>query len=290
MWRHSMLGSPFPVARFLLACPAMDRPVHSVRARLDDFLAELATLHYRHGAGLSTDLPVGALYASFPELSAPDTFAAATEALEKARSKNDPLAVRRLQLLRELIAGQVEEALAARDIEAVAKLEAQARLPVDDQALSFGEVLAQLPHETQRGRRALLERAVGNFLWSERGRYGARREAALRTAERLGAKDYPRLWEDVSGIALDKLVEAAEETLRRTEDAYRDVLGYVLRKLEPTLRPLPGWGRAPARSPGRAPDAVDGHLLPARRPDARGDALAERLEPPACGQRAHPHR
>lgn len=218
----------------------MDRPVHSVRARLDDFLAELATLHYRHGAGLSPDLQVGALYSSFPELSSPDTFAAATEALEKARSKNDTLAVRRLQLLRELVAGQVEEALAARDTEAVAKLEAQARLPVDDQALSFGEVLAQLPHETSRGRRALLERAVGNFLWSERGRYGARREAMLRTAERLGAKDYPRLREDVSGIALDKLVEAAEETLRRTEDAYRDVLGYVLRKVEPTLRPLPG--------------------------------------------------
>ncbi|MBN1205840.1 MAG: peptidase M3 [Myxococcaceae bacterium] len=218
----------------------MDRPVHSVRARLDDFLAELATLHYRHGAGLSPDLPVGALHSSFPELSAPDTFAAATEALEKARSKNDTLAVRRLQLLRERIAGQVEEALAARDTEAVAKLEAQARLPLDDQTLSFGEALAQLPREPSRGRRALLERAVGNFLWSERGRYGARREATLRTAERLGARDYPRLREDVSGIPLDKLAEAAEETLRRTEDAYRDVLGYVLRKIEPTLRPLPG--------------------------------------------------
>jgi hypothetical protein len=217
----------------------MDRPVHSVRAKLDDFLAELATLHYRYGAGLAPDLPVSSLYASFPELSSPDTFAAATEALEKARSKDDPLAVRRLQLLRELLAGQVEEALAARDAEAVARLEAQARLPVDDQALSFGEALAQLPHEAHRARRALLERAVGNFLWSERGRYGARREAALRTAERLGARDYPTLHESVSGLPLGELVEVAEETLRRTEDAYRDVLGYVLRKLEPTLRPLP---------------------------------------------------
>lgn len=217
----------------------MDRPVHSLRARLDDFLAELATLHYRYGAGLSAELPVGALHASFPELSSPDTFAAATEALEKARSKNDVLAVRRLQLLRELVAGQVEDALAARDAEAVAKLEAQAQLPINDETLSFGEALAQLPRESQRGRRALLERAVGNFLWNERGRYGARREAALRTTERLGAKSYPTLFQEISGIALDKLTEAAEETLRKTEDAYRDVLGYVLRKVEPTLRPLP---------------------------------------------------
>jgi len=218
----------------------MDRPVHSVRARLDDFLAELATLHYRYGAGLSSELPVTTLYASFPELSSADTFAAATEALDKARAKNDTLAVRRLQLLRELVAGQVEEALAAHDTEAVVKLEAQARLPVDDQTLSFGEVLAEIPRETNRARRALLERAVGNFLWSERGRYGARREAALRTAERMRARDYPSLREDITGIPFAKLAEAAEETLRRTEDAYRDVLGYVLRKLEPTLRCLPG--------------------------------------------------
>ncbi len=240
MWRHSMPRLSFPVARFLLACPAMDRPVHSVRARLDDFLAELATLHYRHGAGLSPDLPLQALHDSFPELSSPDTFAAATEALEKARAKNDVLAVRRLQLLREHVATQVEEALAAPDTQAISKLESQACLPVDDQALSLQEVLRQLPHEPHRARRALLEAGVGNFLWSERGRYGARREAALRTAELLGAKSYPLLREDVTGIAHGKLVEAASTVLSSTEDAYRDVLGYVLRKVEPTLRTLPG--------------------------------------------------
>ncbi|XXF79480.1 peptidase M3 [Myxococcaceae bacterium GXIMD 01537] len=217
----------------------MDRPLHSVRSRLDDFLAELGTLQYRHGAGLTQELPVGELLASLPELTSPETFASANEALEKARSKNDTLAVRRLLLVRELVASQVEEALAAPDAEAIAKLEAQARLPVDDQTLGFGEALAQLPVEPARGRRALLERAVGTFLWENRGRYGARREAAPRLAEVLKARDYPALREDVSGIALGKLAEAAEQTLRATEDAYRDVLGYVLKKLDATVRPLP---------------------------------------------------
>ncbi|MFP2930968.1 peptidase M3 [Pyxidicoccus sp. 3LG] len=217
----------------------MDRPLHSVRTRLDDFLAELATLHYRHGAGLATALPVSSLYASFPELSSPDTFAAANEALAKARTKDDPQAVRRIQLVRELVASQVEEALAARPAEAVATLEAQSQLPVDDQTLSLSEAQAQLPRESARGRRTLLERAVGNFLWENRGRYGDRREAALHTAERLGVKDYPSLREDVTGIAFGKLVESATETLRRTEDAYRDVLAYVLKKVDPLLRPLP---------------------------------------------------
>ena len=57
--------------------------------------------------------------------------------------------------------------------------------------------------------------------------------------ERLRAPSYLALREDVSGIELNKLAEAAAETLRLTEDAYRDVLGYVLKKVEPTLRPLP---------------------------------------------------
>ncbi|QSQ18011.1 peptidase M3 [Myxococcus landrumensis] len=218
----------------------MDRPLHSVRTRLDDFLAELATLQYRHGAGLSRDLPLASLHASFPELSAPDTFAAANEALSKARAKEDALAVRRIQLLRELVATHVEEALAARPAQAVADAESRAVLTVDDQSFSFSEALGRLPHEPVRARRAKMERALGNFLWEQRGPHGDRREAALHTVEKLGATDYPALREDVTGIAYAKLAEAAAQTLKQTEDAYRDVLAYALKKVDPLLRPLPG--------------------------------------------------
>ncbi|MBJ6761004.1 peptidase M3 [Myxococcaceae bacterium JPH2] len=218
----------------------MDRPLHSVRTRLDEFLVELATLQYRHGAGLAADLPVARLYAAFPELSAPDTFAAASEALAKAKTRDDALAIRRVELLRELIATQVEEGLAARPREAIASLEARSAIPVDDQTLGLGDILSQIPRESDRVRRGLMERAAGHFLWENRGRYGDRHEAALRVAERLGARNYLALRQDVTGIDTTKLAEAAEETLRRTEDAYRDVLGYALRKLEPNLRALPG--------------------------------------------------
>ncbi|MCP3058182.1 peptidase M3 [Myxococcus sp. K38C18041901] len=216
----------------------MDRPLHSVRTRLDDFLAELATLQYRHGAGLSSEPP--SLHASFPELSSPDTFVAANEALAKARAKDDTLAVRRIQLLRELVATHVEEALAARAARAVADIEGKAVLTVDDQTYAFTEALSRLPREPRRARRAGLERAVGNFLWEQRGPHGDRRDAALHAAERLDAADYPALRQDVTGIAYADLAKAADETLRRTEDAYRDVLAYVLKKVDPLLRPLPG--------------------------------------------------
>ncbi|RKH03973.1 peptidase M3 [Corallococcus sp. CA047B] len=218
----------------------MDRPLHTVRSRLEDFLAELATLQYRYGAGLAPDLPVARLHASFPELSSPETFVAANEALARARLRDDALAVRRITLVRELIATQVEESLAARAGEAVIAAEAHSHIPADDQTLSLAQALAQIPREQNRARRALLESGAGNFLWEHRGAYGDRRDAALQAAELLGFPNYPALRQDVTGIDAGKLAEAAEQTLRATEDAYRDVLGYVLRKLEPNLHALPG--------------------------------------------------
>jgi hypothetical protein len=217
----------------------MERPLPLLRAHLDDFLAALATHAWRGAAGLPLEQSVRELYADSPEMTTPEVFAAATEAVPKAQAKGDTLAVRRLRLLRDFIATQLEESLAADDAEALAQLEARSSLPVDDGALPLGTVLAQLPHEPVRSRRAVLEDAAGTFLWENRGRYGARRDAAFRVAEALGAPSYAALREDVSGIALAPLAEAAAQTLRRTEDAYRDVLGYALRKVEPTLRPLP---------------------------------------------------
>lgn len=220
----------------------MDRPLATLRANLDDFLVARATLHYRHAAGLAPEQSPRALLEDSPEIASAEAFAAATEAIAKAQAKGDLLAVRRLRLLRDFIATQVEEALAAPDAEALAQLEARSQLPVDDRVLSLAEALGQLPHEPDRGRRGLLESAAGGFLWDHQGRYGARREASFRVAERLGAPSYTALREDVSGIPLAPLAEAAWQTLRRTEDAYRDVLGYALKKVEPTLRPLPSGG------------------------------------------------
>ena len=217
----------------------MDRPLATLRAHLEDFLAEQASLHHRHAAGLSAELPLRALYEDSPELASPEAFAAATEAVAKAQAKGDVLGVRRLRLLRDFIATQVEEAFAAPDAEAVAALETRPALMVEDQTLSVGDALGQLPHELDRRRRGVLETAAGDYLWEHRGRYGARREASFRVAEALGAASYAALREDVSGIPLAPLAEAAAQTLRRTEDAYRDVLGYALKKVEPLLRPQP---------------------------------------------------
>jgi hypothetical protein len=44
----------------------------------------------------------------------------------------------------------------------------------------------------------------------------------------------------VAGFNHKALAAEADAVLQQTEAAYRDVLGYVLKKLDPQLRPLPG--------------------------------------------------
>ncbi|MET0404329.1 MAG: peptidase M3, partial [Cystobacter sp.] len=158
----------------------MDRPLSLLRENLDDYLAALATHAWRLAAGLPPETSRLQLAEDWPEMASAEAFAAATEAIPKAQARGNPLAVRRLRLLRDFIATRVEESLAAPDAEAVDQLEARSSLAVDDGALSFGAALAQLPHEEGRARRTVLENAAGGFLWDHRGRYGARHEAAFR--------------------------------------------------------------------------------------------------------------
>ncbi|MFL5321617.1 MAG: peptidase M3 [Myxococcaceae bacterium] len=215
----------------------MELSVHALRDRLDSFLFELGSLQYRYGAGLSSQFPAERLYASFSELSRAESYLAIREAAEKRST--DEQERRRMRMLLEFIAGQVEEGLSAEAIEAIARTEGQATVLVQNQHIPFRDALAQLTTEDSRQRRAELELALGKFLNEQRGPYIHRREAAFRTAETLKAGSYLQLRDELSGFSAKALAAEAEGVLKQTEDAYRDVLGYVLKKLDPQLRPLP---------------------------------------------------
>jgi hypothetical protein len=211
--------------------------VTALRAQLEPFLSELAQLHYRHGAGISPTLPLAELYRSYPGLSRPESFAMVEEALGRGRADEEEK--RRLRALRELVATQVEEAQARTASEDIARLEAEGEVVVPSGNVTFREAWAALPAERNRAVRSATERALGAFLLTHSGAWARRREAAFDTARALGHAGYLPLRTHVTGIALQPLANAARAVLRRTEDAYRDVLAYALKKLEPELRPLP---------------------------------------------------
>jgi hypothetical protein len=212
----------------------MDVSVQSLRDGLEGFLHELGTLHYRFSAGLTQSLPLRELYASHPELGRPESFAAVKEALE--RSGADAYERARLGLLLEFLAGQVEDFMSAAALEEVAQLEANAAIKLGDETLALQDALALLPREPLRERRDALERMVGEFLWKHQDLYARWRECGPRAAEALGYRSYLSLREAVTGESVAELSAQCEMVLRDTEAAYRDVLGYALKRLDPALK------------------------------------------------------
>ncbi len=215
----------------------MELSIKFLRSRVEPFLSELALLHYRHGAGLSARFPVRELFEAYPEFTRPETFTLVREALD--RRNLEEVDRRRLRALLELVANQLEDALSAGATEEVAALEANAQVSFATTTLGLRDALASLPQESSRSKRDAMEHAVSNLLLENQRPYARRREAAHEAARRLGYGSYLELRQAISGIELEPLLKECELVLRTTEDAYRDILGYVLRKLDPELKARP---------------------------------------------------
>lgn len=218
----------------------MDLSLNALRAQLDPYLRELGTLQYRQGAGLPVDETPRHVRARYPAFSRPDAFHALRDALGgKATDDETP---RRLKRLLEFVAGELEDALAADTHDEVATLEARATITVgalSGESLSFHEALARLSREPSRVKRSAIEASLGRFLFEHSSPYARRVDVTSRVTELLEFPSYVKLREEVSGITFGPLVEESDKAMAATEDAYRDVLGYVLKRVDATVRPLP---------------------------------------------------
>jgi hypothetical protein len=199
-----------------------------LRDHADAFLTELARAQHRYFVGRSTQLSTPQLYAEFPDLSDPETFAQLRE-----------LATASTPVWLEFVATEVEEARAVAANEAIAALEALPVLPSIglEPQLSIRESIAAIPHERSRERRGMLEATLATTLADHEDVYARRAEAAEEVALALHASSYVGLREQVSGYLFSNLAADCERVLAQTEDAYRDALSYALRRLDATLRP-----------------------------------------------------
>lgn len=220
----------------------VDVTVATLRARVEPFLSELAKAHFRHGAGFTDGLLLDEVYEDHPELSRADSYAMLEEALERRDANEEDK--RRLRRLRELVATQIEDARTRAAREEIARLELQGQVPTPRGIKSFRNACLSLIGEEDRLIRGSTERAISDFLLSHARPFAHRFEAAFETARALGQPDYLALRQRVAGIDPEPLANAAKRLLRDTEDAFRDVLGYALRKLDPLLRPLPAGDAA----------------------------------------------
>ncbi len=217
--------------------PRVEVTVASLRARVEPFLSELAEAHFRHGSGLGAGLPLDELYEDHADLSRSESYVMLEEALGHARATEEDK--RRLRRLRELVATQIEEVRSRPARVEIARLERQGEVATPHGNRTVRDAAATLPLEADRLLRGATERALGEFLLSHARPFARRVESAFDTARALGQPSYLALRQHVTGIDLQPLAEAAQALLRTTEDAWRDVLAYALRKVDAKVRPLP---------------------------------------------------
>jgi|GEM_PF-327484 len=223
--------------RYLSPLDVMALPLAALRNRIEAYLARLGSLQYQQRAGLPSELSISQLQASFPELGQPETFSSVHEAAENASL--DEGNRRRFRSLLEFLAGQAEQTAAASALEAILAAESTAQIVLDSERLPLSEALAQLRREPDRARRERLDEVIGQFFWDNQGLHARRWDAAEQAARALGYGSYLALRDEVSGYSASALAADADVLLRHTEDAYREVLDYALKKIEPTLRPFP---------------------------------------------------
>ncbi|MBK7862794.1 MAG: peptidase M3 [Archangiaceae bacterium] len=212
----------------------MEISLNSLVERVDAFLYERGALEFRFKAGLSHELPLSKLHEHFPELSRVETFHRVREMLASPRT--DGARKVGLKLLLHFLGDNLEEVRSASAHEIIAQLLASAPVSAGHGGpLALGEAVARLPDEPHRERRDLLERESSQLFWERRSSWARRFDAALELAHELKAPSYVALREELTGVQLQPLVEAAERTLKLTDDAWRDLLGYALRRLDPNL-------------------------------------------------------
>ncbi|MCI0569990.1 MAG: peptidase M3 [Myxococcaceae bacterium] len=213
----------------------MDASVRSLRAKLDEHLTAVGEAAWRARAGLPPRPGAEDVRAGLPELRRPETYLA----VQAARGGASEKASRRLLALTELVANEVEAGLAA---EAEAEVERLTRLGVvsaDEVTLPFHEAMAQLPREPLRQRRDALERGLSSFLMTHRSAWALRVDAAALTAERLGFPSYVALRDAVAGFSHEALASQGAGVVAATQDAYRDLLGFALKRLDARLKAQP---------------------------------------------------
>jgi hypothetical protein len=108
---------------------------------------------------------------------------------------------------------------------------------VDEEPIPLRASFAAMAAETRRDRRAAIEVAVGLQLQDLNGLFEAKFKALGALAEHLSYASLEALWTDVLRVEPAALQDVATQILASTQEVYRDLLGWAVRR---RLRLPPG--------------------------------------------------
>ena len=204
--------------------------LEALREEVEAFCRARALALADEAGGKSPLADLGAVDRAHPSVVSPDT-AAAVRALLSSERTPEPLRPRLRALVAFLRQAALEAGARAED-EALRRLRNAPRT-LAGVTCSLREVWDRVALEPDRLRRAALAREATEAELEHRDAVQRRWEATVRRAEDAS------LSRPAGAVGDDALQAGAAELLRSTEDIWRDVLAYALRRLEGRLRPLP---------------------------------------------------
>ncbi len=207
----------------------MELSLNALVEQMDDHLCEQATQRWRAFSGAAAEVPA---VTELPELTRRDAFQAVSELIDSPRSDEGKRG--RLVLLRRELARRFVK---SRGLAQAPGLEAAVALETfvsTSARWTPAGALRELPRIVQRELRDRLERDLTQALWDRRDLWVRRVDAELQAMHALAAEP-TGLVELVHGRPLAPRQAQAAALLRDTADAWRDLLGYALKRLAPEL-------------------------------------------------------
>ncbi|MCC6334509.1 MAG: hypothetical protein IT380_11040 [Myxococcales bacterium] len=210
---------------------AVELSLNALVEHLDDHLFEQATRDWRVFSGVTPDAPP---VPELPELTRPDAFQYVSELIDSPRTDEGKRA--RLVLLRREVARRFLRFRAGEPRRVVDELLRKDTFLSAAKRWTPAEALLELPRLASRELRDALERELSAHLWEQRDLFTRRDDALVAAAAELRFEP-PALVELLHGRPLTPRQVQATALLRDTEDAFRDLLGYALRRLDTQLAP-----------------------------------------------------
>lgn len=199
-----------------------------LRREGEGLLARLERRQLRAALGRSADESHASLYSRFGALTSPEAWAAAREWGERSSDEQERARAARLA---ELAAIAFEGQRTARFLDERAELERTVTAQAAGELLPLHEVPERVRNERTREVRYALSRAFDYALPPFDGPIARRIDRLQEVAHSLGFGSYEALFTAASGIDLAAIAEEAEALLKSTEDAWRDLASYGLRRL-----------------------------------------------------------
>jgi hypothetical protein len=207
----------------------------SLRREGESLQSRLSRARLLQRSGLRDEVTLAPIYSEFPALSSNDAWALAKETGEGSGEE----AQRRARRLAGLVArARLGRAEASAEEERLA-FEARTLVRIAGEDLPLRQAWFLVGAELERARRFEVARARDSVLGALDATLARMVDVRQEEAGELGFPSYPALLAHLARIDLGALELEARGLLQSTEDGYRDLLGFGLRKIVGRIAPRP---------------------------------------------------